>query len=254
MLLKPGDFELWAVPSHAPFDSLHTVVTVPPSILYSVPVIEAARGEARKATSSATSLGRAGVLLGCRQASPSEVCVRSRSQCRSWTPIHSPGHGAFCLNPTGRNPHHANAFRAHLLGQGFAVVRKRGFRGSISDGSLGQRHDILDGGADEPPRTWTMMSMPLRRSRTAWAIAVQPSAVVMSAVTNKLASSRSSSLPRVVLSTLAPASRSRFMTAWPTPLVPPVTRTRLPSNSRGTAVKSCAVLIFVKIVPPIGCA
>src|SRR2546425_9839712 len=36
------------------------VGTVPPSMMYSVPVMEAARGEARKAIRSATSLGLAG--------------------------------------------------------------------------------------------------------------------------------------------------------------------------------------------------
>src|SRR5438552_17849135 len=46
------------------FDRVHVVGTVPPSIRYSVPVMEAARGEARKATSSATSLGRDGRPIG----------------------------------------------------------------------------------------------------------------------------------------------------------------------------------------------
>src|SRR5687767_8036981 len=41
-----------------------TVGTVPPSMTYSVPVIAAARGEARKATRSATSSGRAGRPIG----------------------------------------------------------------------------------------------------------------------------------------------------------------------------------------------
>src|SRR5882757_1279654 len=38
----------------------YTVGTVPPSMTYSVPVIDAARGEARNVTRSATSLGFAG--------------------------------------------------------------------------------------------------------------------------------------------------------------------------------------------------
>jgi len=45
-------------------DRSQTVGTVPPSITYSVPVIEAARGDARNATRSATSLGRAGRPMG----------------------------------------------------------------------------------------------------------------------------------------------------------------------------------------------
>jgi hypothetical protein len=43
---------------------LQIVGTVPPSIMYSVPVMEAARDEARKAMSSATSLGLAGRPIG----------------------------------------------------------------------------------------------------------------------------------------------------------------------------------------------
>src|SRR3981189_1637150 len=53
----------------------HTVGTVPPSITYSVPVIEAARGDARNATRSATSLGRAGRPIGMP---PSELIRASR--------------------------------------------------------------------------------------------------------------------------------------------------------------------------------
>src|SRR5438445_9656946 len=45
-------------------DTFHVVGTVPPSMMYSVPVIEPARGETRKATSSATSFGRAGRPIG----------------------------------------------------------------------------------------------------------------------------------------------------------------------------------------------
>jgi len=48
---------------------------------------------------------------------------------------------------------------------------------------------------------------------------------------------------RAVVRTLAPASRRRAVTAWPIPLVPPVTSTRLPSNSCGMAVTSCAAFI-----------
>jgi hypothetical protein len=44
--------------------SSQTVGTVPPSITYSAPVIDAARGDARKATRSATSRGRAGRPIG----------------------------------------------------------------------------------------------------------------------------------------------------------------------------------------------
>jgi len=44
--------------------SCQTVGTVPPSITYSVPVIDAAREEARKTTRSATSLGFAGRPIG----------------------------------------------------------------------------------------------------------------------------------------------------------------------------------------------
>jgi hypothetical protein len=40
--------------------AIQTVGTVPPSMAYSVPVMEAARGETRKAMRSATSFGLAG--------------------------------------------------------------------------------------------------------------------------------------------------------------------------------------------------
>jgi len=42
----------------------HTAGTVPPSMTYSLPLIEAARSETRNATSSATSSGRPGLPIG----------------------------------------------------------------------------------------------------------------------------------------------------------------------------------------------
>ncbi len=48
----------------SPISTGQTVGTVPPSITYSVPVIEAARGETRKVTRSATSFGLAGLPSG----------------------------------------------------------------------------------------------------------------------------------------------------------------------------------------------
>ena len=45
-------------------EARYAVGTVPPSIAYSVPVIEAARGETRNATRSDTSFGFAGRPIG----------------------------------------------------------------------------------------------------------------------------------------------------------------------------------------------
>ena len=80
---------------------------------------------------------------------------------------------------------------------------------------------------------------------TAWATAAQPSAVVISVATNEFSSARSLGGLRVLMRTLAPASRNRAVIAWPIPLVPPVTRTRLPSNSCGTAADSLAPFIYL---------
>src|SRR5882762_7425827 len=80
---------------------------------------------------------------------------------------------------------------------------------------------------------------------TAWATAAQPSAVVISVATNEFSSARSLGGLRAVMRTLAPASRNRAVTASPIPLVPPVTRTRLPSNSCGTAADSLAPFIYL---------
>jgi hypothetical protein len=60
--------------------TLQIVGMVPPSMTYSLPVIEAARSEARKATSSATSAGQAGRPSGM----PPRDCINcSRAPCRS---------------------------------------------------------------------------------------------------------------------------------------------------------------------------
>jgi hypothetical protein len=57
---------------------LYTVGTVPPSITYSLPVIDEARSEARKATNSATSSGRFGLPSGMP---PRESMMRCLASC-----------------------------------------------------------------------------------------------------------------------------------------------------------------------------
>ena len=110
---------------------------------YSAPVMEAARGEARNATRSATSFGRAGRPIGMP---PSEfkpwrtliIGARFLRQLRDQT------HGRFRLDPARGDPDHADALRAHFLGQALAVIRERGLRRGIRDGGVGQRHPSLD--------------------------------------------------------------------------------------------------------------
>ena len=86
-------------------------------------------------------------------------------------------------------------------------------------------------GADEPPRTWTMMSTSPSRCCAAVTRVAQPSAVVRSACTNRSAGS-SLLTCRAHVSTCAPSARNSSTTARPTPLLPPVTSTRLPLRSR----------------------
>src|SRR5207253_2329912 len=72
---------------------------------------------------------------------------------------------------------------------------------------------------------------------------------VISAATNKLVSARLLGCVRAVVSTLAPPSPSLATTAWPIPLLPPVTRTRLPSNSWGS-INVSPVMRFCRL--PVG--
>src|SRR5262252_9772251 len=86
-------------------------------------------------------------------------------------------------------------------------------------------------GAEEPPTLLTRISTPLRRSRT-WRMTFStPSAVLMSAATNSSGWGRLGGADRAVVTTVAPECLSRWTIASPMPLVPPVTRARLPLNS-----------------------
>src|SRR5258708_12302828 len=76
------------------------------------------------------------------------------------------------------------------------------------------------------------MSIPPYCCSRAWATAAQPSAVATFGVTNRSSAERSAGRARAVPRTAAPASRSRAATAWPTPLVAPVTSARRPASSR----------------------
>lgn len=61
----------------------HTVGTVPPSMTYSVPVMELASGETRNATRSATSLGFAGRPIGMPPSEPITTWRHPHNRCRS---------------------------------------------------------------------------------------------------------------------------------------------------------------------------
>src|SRR5262249_7126670 len=105
---------------------------------YSVPVIAAARGEARKAMSSATSVGFAGRPNGdaaerIHQALARRLLASSGFEDQSFDEIHR----CFRLNPARRHPDDTNALRADFLGQSLAVVRERRFGSRVSDGGFG---------------------------------------------------------------------------------------------------------------------
>ena len=112
---------------------------------YSVPVMEPARGETRKVTRSATSVGLDGRPIGMP---PSEairplfsgLIVGAFGLCQ---PIdHSDG--GFGLDPARCDPDDANTLRANLLRQAFAVVRERRLCRCVGDGGLWQRQLPLD--------------------------------------------------------------------------------------------------------------
>ena len=95
---------------------VQTVGTVPPSITYSVPVIDAARGETRKAMRSATSLGL------CRSAERDAAETLHDDLLAAL--VVSAGLGREALrqcdrrlgfDPARRNAHHADALGRHLL-------------------------------------------------------------------------------------------------------------------------------------------
>ena len=192
--------------------------------------------------------------------------------------------GGLRLDPAGRDPDHANALRAHLLGQALAVVRERGLRGGVGDGGLGQRQLPLDRGdvdddagaplehrrqqrAIQPhgrEQVQVERALPLpvvehreaargrrraaddmdddvdrRRaaSATASATAAQPSAVAMSAATNR-------SPARGSVGRRAGGGRGRSRRARAAaprrlrrcPCVPPVTSARRPASSRSSPI------------------
>ncbi len=125
-----------------------------------------------------------------------------------------------------------------IMGRSARSSRTAGNRFSMSARchSRSSRTANPPAGADDPPTTWTMISMPPSRARTASATAAHPSADVISAATKASISARSPGAVRAVVSTFAPISHSRAATAWPIPLLPPVTSARLPSNSRAVGM------------------
>ena len=136
---------------------------------YSVPVMEAARGETRNATRSATSAGRRAVRWESRRASPSGPAARPRSRCRPSGQLGDEPHRRLRLDPAWRDPHDANALRAHLLRESLAVVRQRGLGRRVRDVASG------NGNCRWIDVTWTITPSPwasiagsrARSSRTA---------------------------------------------------------------------------------------
>src|SRR5690606_6780482 len=84
---------------------------------------------------------------------------------------------------------------------------------------------------DDPPSTCTTMSTPPSSVATASATAPHPCRVARSA-SMIIAPGMSSGRRRAAVNTRAPCSTNSSTTARPRPLVPPVTSTRLPCNSR----------------------
>src|SRR4029077_15778555 len=98
-------------------------------------------------------------------------------------------------------------------------------------------------GAEEPPTELIRMSRPPSWPSVASMTQSAPAGVLTSAWM------KWSDLPpigpdRAVVSTTAPAEASRLTTAAPIPLVPPVTRTRLPANSAVSGVCKVAELFM----------
>src|SRR5712671_8177667 len=81
------------------------------------------------------------------------------------------------------------------------------------------------------------MSRPLKRSVTAFTTVSIPSRVLISACTKRSAEV-SDETDRAVATTSPPPRTKRLTMASPIPLVPPVTRIRLPWNSGGSAFGS----------------
>src|SRR5262249_32767970 len=120
-----------------PFLVSQIVGMVPPSMTYSLPVIEDARSETRNATNSATSSGRFGRPSGIP---PSDFIKLCRAPAVSVPPLYrqplDQSLGGFCLSESGRNTNHADAMRGDFLGEPFAVVGKSRFGGGVSQGGF----------------------------------------------------------------------------------------------------------------------
>jgi hypothetical protein len=118
---------------------------VPPSITYSLPVIDAARSEARKATSSATSAGHPGRPIGMP---PSDVINACRAVSRSVPAFaasrSSSAVAAVVSMKPGANADDANPLRTDLVREALAVVGERRLGGGIGEGRFEQRKAPLD--------------------------------------------------------------------------------------------------------------
>jgi len=70
----------------APSPMTYTVGTVPPSMTYSVPVMDPARGDASNATRSATPCGFAGRPIGMPPSESVSIFLAARNRSLAWRP------------------------------------------------------------------------------------------------------------------------------------------------------------------------
>ena len=102
---------------HKRTSAIQTVGTVPPSITYSVPVIEAARGETRKAMRSATSIGLAGRPSGMPPSPFMMIRFALVVGTRLGREALRQCNRRLGFDPAGRNADDANSLRSDLLRQ-----------------------------------------------------------------------------------------------------------------------------------------
>jgi hypothetical protein len=124
----------------------YTVGIVPPSMTYSLPVMEEARSDARNATSSATSSGRFGLPSGMP---PSESMMRClcgvlADALRCAISLTIPTAACVSVYP-GATGFTRIRFRSDLLREPFVVVSQRGLCRRVRHGSFKKRQRSLDG-------------------------------------------------------------------------------------------------------------
>lgn len=119
--------------------------TVPPSIVYSVPVIEDARSGARNAIRSATSSGFAGRPSGMPPSASMMIFLPPSRSVPACLASARPNGLRPPLRSTRRHPHDPDTFGRNFLRYRLAVSRKRCFCRCIRGRRFRKRHDPLDG-------------------------------------------------------------------------------------------------------------